>query len=341
MMPWLTLILPCYNVEKYVARCVQSILTQDFVDYEVILVDDGSTDGTAALCDRFARENGCIRVIHKANGGLTSARNAGLDAAQGQYVWFIDSDDWIEQGALTLLQQCCADTAAEVVKFDHYRVDASTQELVCAVDEGLYTGEQLDMLRRRAFAGAGQYVLSACMHIYRRALLVEHGLRFVSERQVGSEDYLLNLQVLLHADSLYMLHRPLYSYERRDGSLTQTYKPDLPQRYAALKTQIEIWYEAHQALEKYAPLIERFFLWHLLVGTCVTQAYDAVPGAHTMQEARREVRRILALKACRHAVRHSCRSGLSWKKKVQLLAMRLQFEPLLYYLYALKPARKR
>ena len=90
-----SIILPIYNVEKYLPKCVESILSQTFTDYEIILVDDGSTDNSPAICDKFAKEHSNIKVIHKVNGGQSEARNLGADTANGEYIIFIDSDDFI------------------------------------------------------------------------------------------------------------------------------------------------------------------------------------------------------------------------------------------------------
>lgn len=341
MTPFFSLILPCYNVAQYLERCVRSIFTQDFADYEIILVDDGSTDATSALCDAMAAEYACVRVIHKANGGLSSARNAGLDAAKGSFVWFIDSDDWIEERALVMIHQACCDGDVDVVKFDHYRVEAFMEAVRCEVAPGLYQGEALEQLRRQAFCEAGRYGLSACMHVYRRELLEQHGLRFVSERQVGSEDYLFNLQALLHVRGLRMLCCPLYSYERRVGSLTQTYKTDLAQRYTSMREQLIAYYRDAQTLERYGAFIDRFFLWHLIIGTCVMRAYDTAAFGHTVREARQSVRDLLRMKAVRQAAKRSDKTGLPWKKRILLLALWLRLESLFHRVYAAKPDHHR
>ena len=96
MKPQISVIVPVYKVERYLRRCVQSILNQTHSNLEVILVDDGSPDGSGALCDEFAKQDSRVQVIHKDNGGLSDARNAGLSIARGEYVTFVDSDDWID-----------------------------------------------------------------------------------------------------------------------------------------------------------------------------------------------------------------------------------------------------
>ena len=336
MTPYFSLILPCYNVEKYVARCVQSILKQDFADYEIILVDDGSTDGTPALCDALAAEHGCIRVIHKENGGLSSARNAGMTAARGQYVWFIDSDDWIEDGALGVLHQACEADAPDVVKLDYYRVEETKIAVRCAAAPGLYRGEPLEQLRRLAFCAAGRYVLSACMHVYRRALLEAQALRFVPEKEVGSEDYLFTLQLLLHVQSIRVLDTPLYDYERRNGSLSQTYKADLMLRYVNLRNRLRTYYRDQGAEERYDALVERFFLWHLVIGTCITAEYDAPCEGKTRDAARKKVYALLSLKETQQACRRADRKDLGCKKTSLLLSVWLRLEPVFYHVYAKK-----
>ena len=95
-----SIIVPIYNVEKYLKKCVNSIINQTYKSLEIILVDDGSPDRSGALCDRLAEKDSRIRVIHKANGGVSTARNAGIEAATGEYICFVDSDDWLPENAV-------------------------------------------------------------------------------------------------------------------------------------------------------------------------------------------------------------------------------------------------
>ena len=122
MAPYFSIILPIYRVENYLLRCVQSVLNQGFTDYEMILVDDGSPDGCPAMCDRLAEEYSCIRVLHKENGGLSSARNAGMEIACGQYIWWVDSDDWMEPDGLQKLYDATAEGLPDMVKINHFLI---------------------------------------------------------------------------------------------------------------------------------------------------------------------------------------------------------------------------
>ena len=112
-----SIVVPVYNVEKYLEQCVDSLLAQTIDSKEIILVDDGSTDSSGKLCDAYAEKNACVRVIHKQNGGLGSARNAGAEHVTGEYLYFIDSDDWLETDALETLYAAAKRDDLDIVLF--------------------------------------------------------------------------------------------------------------------------------------------------------------------------------------------------------------------------------
>ena len=113
----ISVIIPVYNVEKYLKKCVDSVLAQDFSDYEILLIDDGSTDSSGKICDEYAEKNPIIKVIHQENKGLGGARNTGISSAQGEYLLFVDSDDAIKNNALLMLSKTAHETEADVVFF--------------------------------------------------------------------------------------------------------------------------------------------------------------------------------------------------------------------------------
>lgn len=129
-MPQISVIVPVYKVEKYIDRCVQSILTQSYADFELILVDDGSPDNCPVMCDSWAERDSRIHVIHKENGGLSSARNAGIAVAEGEYLIFVDSDDVIHPDCLNILITCIQNTGAEIALggFTRFQEDSVSEE---------------------------------------------------------------------------------------------------------------------------------------------------------------------------------------------------------------------
>lgn len=336
MEPYFSIILPVYNVEPYLERCVQSVLTQDFSDYEMILVDDGSTDRSGQLCDEIAARYDHVQVIHKANGGLSSARNAGTQAAKGRYIWWVDSDDWIRADALSVLYGATNEAQPDMVKFNYIRAEETLSDVCSCAAKGDYvTLAQIAHLTKLALMKTSKYILSAWSHIYRRDFLEMHKLSFVSEREIGSEDYLFNLQALLLVQHLRVIDEPLYFYEQRMGSLTQRYKKDAPGRYMALYQRL-----CACTKEKDMPLVHSFFVWHLIHGVCIPNEYG-VTADHSLEAGRNNIREFLKWPTVQNAIKKMDRSMLSRKQKMQLLAMKWRIEPVFYWLYVVKPGRKR
>ena len=120
MQPKVSIIVPIYNVEKYIHKCIDSILSQTFTDFELILVDDGSPDKCGEICEQYALKDNRIKVVHKENGGLSDARNAGIDVASGKYIYFIDSDDWISPNSIISLLNFAEDNQCEIVQGGFY-----------------------------------------------------------------------------------------------------------------------------------------------------------------------------------------------------------------------------
>ena len=337
MAPLFSIILAIYNVESYLDRCIQSILSQNFSDYEMILVDDGSTDGSAQICDRYADRYDNIRVVHKENGGLSSARNAGMDIAEGDYIWWIDSDDWADKQSLSVLYEAVKVDRPDIVKFNHIRVTDREMLVVSSAVPGKYIqGNQIELLLKQALIGSSKYILSAWSHLYKREFLQKEGLRFVSEREVGSEDYLFNLEALLKTSQITVLNDMLYYYELRSGSLSQKYKENASQKYTTLYQQLKSFFDLAGVLGVYERAINRFYAWHLIHGICISNEY-ILSEKHSKAEARKNMQMLLSLPELQQAIRRIDATGLSWKQKTHLHAMKYRVELLFYWLYVIKP----
>lgn len=211
----LSVIVPVYNVEQYLPRCVDSILAQTYRNLEIILVEDGTQDASGEICDAYAAKDPRIQVIHKENGGLSSARNAGLDVARGEYVAFVDSDDWIEPEAYAHMLALARKYDAKLVCAGRYDVDGQTGQRqlgLCPQKEELITGEEM----------AGRIFLwdgcdsAAWDKLYHRSLFRE--LRY----PVGMvcEDVPVTYRLALLAGQAVMCDRPVYNYYHRPGSIT-------------------------------------------------------------------------------------------------------------------------
>lgn len=337
MGPFFSVILPVFNVAPYLRRCVRSITEQSFRDYELILVDDGSTDESGRICDELALEQPSVWVIHKPNGGLASARNAGLEIARGQYIWWVDSDDWINKNALEILYRTVLDEQPDMVRFNYYRVEDAVIPVYSNASEGWYREEERNQLLEKALLTTGKFFLSACFSLYRREFLCERNLRFVSEREICSEDYLFNLEALLLARTVRILSEPLYYYELRKGSLTQSYKRDLPGKYTLLVKRLRAAFQREGLLERWEEQICCFYVWHLLRGICLPNEYLG-GGKHTLRQGRKNVRGFLGASDIRRAIRKCDKSRFVLKQQMQLWAMEWRLEPVFYWLYVIKPS---
>ena len=219
----LSFILPIYKVEAYLPQCVDSILSQTNGDCEVILVDDGSPDACGAICDRYAEKNDIVKVIHKANGGLSDARNAGFDQAEGRYVLFVDSDDYIEPGSVAKILRWIDSTDADVAFLMSRKVypDGTSEPM----GENLIREEILGRDREevlRFLVTRPKFPASAWGKIYRRAFLLEHGFHYPHDRRL-SEDLMHSLDLFLTAEKFDYLEFPYYCYrQNRTGSICNT-----------------------------------------------------------------------------------------------------------------------
>ena len=207
----ISIIVPIYNIEKFLPCCIDSILAQTFTEWELILVDDGSKDTCGSICDEYATKDGRIRVIHKPNGGLTSARNAGLAMASGEWVMYLDGDDWIEPEMLELLLRKGEETGADIVMGDF---------LFAYPDRDV--PYRLPNWDNKKTASLNRYITSVwtcvCGGIYRRSLYEEHQLQS-PQGVTYCEDFHLIVRLCYFARNVVNVHRPFYHYRQQEGSV--------------------------------------------------------------------------------------------------------------------------
>ena len=217
----LSIIIPVYNVEQYLQSCVQSVITQTYQDLQVILVNDGSTDSSGALCDQLAKQDKRIQVLHKKNGGLSDARNAGLKVATGDYVAFLDSDDvYLLNDGLKLLMALAQAEQPDVLLFQAVDVYPNHQSVRKAYDEdymAIHSGTEVfaQLVRTQSFN------MSACFQLIRRELLEQHQIYF--EKGLLSEDVDWSLRLWQYVSKVRAINLPLYGYQHREGSISTTY----------------------------------------------------------------------------------------------------------------------
>ena len=209
-----SVIIPAYNVEQYVERCVYSVTKQTYRNLEIILVDDGSTDCTGIICDKLAKEDNRISVIHKTNGGLSDARNAGIDVSRGEYISFVDSDDYIATDMIEHMVHAMSEEAISMVVVGFCKKNGDAGKYCGPTTERVVSSEEA---LKDIYIGHEIYPAS-WNKLYRRALFNNN--RFA----VGmiNEDSEIITKLLMECNRVALVSKPLYIYMIREGSITQS-----------------------------------------------------------------------------------------------------------------------
>ena len=271
--PKVSVIIPCYKVEKYLDRCVESVINQTLKDLEIILVDDESPDHVPEICDEWALKDARIKVIHKKNGGLGMACNSGIEVATGKYVAFLDSDDWIDANMYQAMYDTAEKHQAQMVFTGLRRVDTNgnvigylTHKEKFQIYEGKneIDGLACDLVASEVSLAAERTLqMSAKVVLYSKSTIDENHLRFVSEREVMSEDMHFNLNMLSHSQCVCVVPRFFYNYRCTTGSITQ--KVDLDQ-FERIKSLYFFTLKECQILgieENIYQRIQRFFIGYV------------------------------------------------------------------------------
>lgn len=228
----ISIIVPVYNVEKYLNRCIKSILNQTFKDYEVILVDDGSKDSSSKMCDEYALKYTNFKVIHKDNAGLGFARNSGLDLAKGKYIMFVDSDDYLERDMIENLYNDLLCTSSDTCiggfrRVYNDRIDIIENKLAGKTYENQEIVDNLLVKMFGRLPDLDDYIeMSVWKVLFSNEIIQKNLIRFPSEREFISEDIIFDMDYYTYAKKVYMSSDTGYCYCDNEGSLTTRYRSE-------------------------------------------------------------------------------------------------------------------
>lgn len=211
----ISVIVPVYNTEKYLDECIQSILNQSFTDFELLLIDDGSTDRSGAICDQYAAKDERVRVFHTENGGVSSARNVGLDEAKGEWIAFVDSDDWVKSLFLENFIRYVDDVDI-IISYSEIETKNGIHKIEIS-SEGIVTNTNFHEL----FTKYGMTVnTTSWAKLYRKDLIEINKIRFDNRIKMG-EDTVFLYTCLLKAEKIFVLNKTDYYYRDRSESLSK------------------------------------------------------------------------------------------------------------------------
>ena len=254
--PKISVVIPVYNMEKYLKRCMDTIINQTFRDLEIILVDDGSKDNSGRMCDEYKASDSRIKVIHKQNGGLGFARNSGLEIATGEFVSFVDSDDYVKLDMYEKLYNRIKQENADTCIFGYHRVIGEKIAFTRTgaikgtfQDNDVFTNIFLNVLGSEPSCPEDFLLLwqSSWLTLYSLDIIKRHNLSFPSEREYISEDVFFNTQYYLKAKRVTILNEPLYFYWLNAESLTKVYRND------RFEKNVILFIEHLRRLKEYLP----------------------------------------------------------------------------------------
>lgn len=264
-----SVIVPVYNVEKYINKCVDSVLSQTYSNIEVILVDDESPDNCPEICDLYKEQDKRVKVIHKKNGGLGFARNSGLAEASGDYVLFVDSDDYIDPNMIKRLYDKLKETGSDTVFCGLSRSykDGSVEKVPAYYDNKTFSGETvinnvlLEMIGSKPEEKEDAILYMSVWHaLYSMDIIKKYGIKFPSEREFMSEDIAFHIDYLRYSKQVSYIADCLYYYRVNDLSLSMTYDPNRFNRRKKLYTQICEKLSFFLEEERYLLRAQRMFL---------------------------------------------------------------------------------
>ena len=237
--PKVSIVVPVYNTEKYLIRCMDSITNQTLKDIEIIIIDDGSNENCAALCDEIAKTDSRIKVVHKENGGLGIARNSGIEAATGEYIGFVDSDDYIEQIMYETLYNAAKKNNADLclsgicfVGGNMFSESGGDTKKSYFDEETVFKKEDMKKLLLGTIGALphepddSRYGVSVCKNIFKTSVICERKIKFLSERKILSEDTLFMLDFIKSSKSAVGVPGSYYCYCRNEDSLSKAYNKE-------------------------------------------------------------------------------------------------------------------
>ena len=248
----ISVVVPVYNVRRYLPACLDSLLQQSYPNWEALLIDDGSTDGSELICDQYAKADPRFHVFHKANGGAASAKNLGLDESGGEYITFLDSDDYLEPNAFEITVNTALEQGADVVEFQFDNVYTNRTERGSLSAEHLEISSAESYLRQYPFTWTSSLF---CNKLFRKQII--GAVRFRKERRCIDDEF-FTYKVVSNAEKIARIGDVLYHYRQRRSSAVKNEKNQVQ----ITKDAIEVLIERYEWISSRFPRIREVYLQH-------------------------------------------------------------------------------
>ena len=286
-----SVIIPVYNAARTLRRCLDSLVDQSFDDYELLLINDGSTDGSDAICREYANVYPCIRYFAKENGGISSARNLGLEQAKGEYILFVDSDDYVAETYLETINRAVSETHPDLLIFGAESTGMGEKKWIT----GAYReAEELNIARRIAEAMQRYLFSSLWNKVFKRETIERFHLRFENGLAIG-EDQLFIFTYAMHIKSLASVEEILYFVDTSDqGSLSRKARPYLTEQLMEVNRRMYAAYRAAEHSSEVARCYEAALSW-MTYRSAYSSCKELLKFEYSAKQRRQEIRRICKL----------------------------------------------
>lgn len=327
MQPKVSIVVPIYKVpEQFLRHSIESCIGQTLKDIEIILVDDGSPDDCGKICDEYAQKDTRVKVIHKENGGLSSARNTGQDAAIGESLMFLDGDDFIDE-------KCCEETYTQLVQNDVQVVlygetfeYGNSSKISCSFGNQSYllTKEQTQNLQARVLKWDGG-VATAYMKLIRREFLVDHNIRHIDNLRQGAEGYVFCIQLFRYVTKVFYLAKPYYHYIHNNQSICHVSTDKNNELILGCFDYIFNYIKHQDNSEKLKPICLTRFLY--IIVTVAISGYFNPAIERTYTDRVNAFKTFINKDLPSYAIKHADRANLDLQRKIilKMIDFRLYF----------------
>lgn len=317
-----SVIIPIYNAEKTLARCLDSILRQPFSDYELLLINDGSGDGSDAICREYASTYSCVRYFAKENGGVSSARNLGLEQAKGEYILFVDSDDYVSEDYFALLSHTLESNAVDLLMFGYRNFGGASTEW----DTGVFCEETESGVAKRISFAVCQYLFSSLLSkAFKRQIIERDNMRFGNDLAIG-EDQAFIFTYAMHIRSIGSIEDHLYNVDVSDGnSLSRKARPYLTEQLMEVNRRMYAAYQAVPHAPEAAKHYEAALSW-MTYRSVYSSCKELLKFDLSAKQRRQEIRKICKLYRAEHV------RPVGWKCRIIALPVQLRWSRVIDWL---------
>lgn len=308
-----SVIIPVYNAKETLRRCLDSLVRQQFSDYELLLINDGSTDGSDAICREYANTYSCVRYFVKENGGVSSARNLGLEQAEGEYILFVDSDDYVSENYFSVISDALDNNVVDLLMFGYCNFGSISAEW----DTGEFNENTEVGIAIRVSSAMQQYLFSSlCSKAFKRHIIEQYNMCFANDLAIG-EDQTFIFTYAMHICSISSLGNHLYNVDVSDGnSLSRKARPYLTEQLMEVNRRMYAAYQAIPHAPEAAKHYEAALSW-MTYRSVYSSCKELLKFDLSAKRRRQEIRKICKLYRAEHV------RPVGWKCRIIALPVQL------------------